>query len=132
MAYTLNPYNTLPYGQGTAFKPNDSFGIVNFATGSIVMDGTTPVAATVPLGFKPRKVRIIDITGGTTYAVVEATDMMPAGTTLVQASSGALTINTSSLITVNDPQPDTGNGRSFTLAATMLTASHTYQFEAWA
>lgn len=132
MAYTLNPYNTLPYGQGTQFKPNDSFGIVNFATGSIVMDGTTPVAATVSLGFKPRKVRIIDLTGGTTYAVVEATDMMPAGTTLVQASSGALSINTSTLITINDSQPDQGNNKSFTLSATMLTASHTYQFEAWA
>lgn len=132
MAYTLNPSLTLPYGEGTQFAPNNSFGIVNFSTGSIVMDAATLVAVTVPVGFKARKVRIIDLTAGTTFQVVEKTDMMPANTTLVQAIGGGLSINTASLITINDATSTAGDNKSFTLSTAMLTISHTYQFEAWA
>lgn len=121
MAYTLNPSEALPYGMPSQFAPNNSGGIINYSTGSIVMDASAVVAAVVPVGFTPRKLRIIDITAGT---VIETVDMFPAGTTLNTAATGALTLPTTGLITIQD--------RQFTLSAAALTASHTYVFEAWA
>ena len=125
MAYTLNPSETLPYGQGSQFAPNNSGGIVNYSSGSIVMDGTTPIAAIVPVGFTPRKIRIIDITSSAALVEYEYVDMMPANTTTKQVgTTGVTTVDTTGALTVQD--------RQFTVAAAALTASHTYIFEAWA
>jgi hypothetical protein len=132
MAFTLNPSATLPYGEGTQFIPNSSNGIVNFNTGSIVMDATSPVAVEVPCGFVPRKIRVIDITA---LAMWEKLDMLPAADTLKTTyASGAptTTLDTTGIITINDGVATQGANKSFTISAAALTASHTYVFEAWA
>lgn len=132
MSYTLNPNAALPYGEGTQFIPNDSFGVVNYSSGSIVMDGTTPVAVTVPVGFTPRKIRVVDITA---LAQFEVLDQFPAGTTLkttYAAGAPTSTLDTTGIVTINDGPDTAGTNRSFTIAASALTASHTYVFEAWA
>lgn len=129
MAYTLNPSENLPYGMPAQFAPNNSGGIVNYSSGSIVMDGSAPVAAIVPVGFTPRKVRIIDITSlnAANGGEFEYIDMFPANNalkTVYTAGAGVKTVDTSGLITVQD--------RQFTVSAAALTASHTYVFEVWA
>ncbi len=135
MAYTLNPSEALPYGQGSQFAPNTSGGIVNYSTGSIVMDATSPVAAVVPVGFTPRKIRVIDITNinAANGGEFEYVDMFPANTTLktvYTAGAGVKTVDTTGAITIGTELA--GTGRSFIVAAAALTASHTYVFEAWA
>lgn len=133
MAYTLNPSVTLPYDQGTQFVPNSSEGIVNYNSGSIVMDASATVAATVPCGFKPRKIRVLDITAlnATNGSEFEVLDQMPAGTTL-KTVSGTKSLDTTGLIEINSGSATQGDNRSFTISAAALTPSHTYVFEAWA
>lgn len=125
MAYMLNPSEALPYGMPSQFAPNNSGGIINYSTGSIVMDASAPVAAVVPVGFTPRKLRIIDITSNAALTVYEYVDMLPANNTLKSVgSTGVTTLDTTGLVTIQD--------RQFTMSAAALTASHTYVFEAWA
>lgn len=142
MAYTLNPSDTLPYSQGTQFKPNSSDGVVNYASGYIVMDASAVVAAVVPVGFTPRRVRIVDVTSAAAYATnataaeVEYLDFMAtavAGATkLTKTNAGAptTTIDATGLITIGTNAA--GTEKQFTVAAGALQASHTYVFEAMA
>jgi len=143
MAYTLNPSQTLPYGEGTQFTPNDSNGIVNYSSGYIVMDSSSVVAVVVPIGFHPRKIRIVDVTSAAAYlnnnyAEVELLDFMQtvlANSTIVTktaATTGAVdkVLDTTGLITVGTDAA--GTERTFTISASALQASHTYVFEATA
>jgi hypothetical protein len=140
MAYTLNPNVALPYGEGTQFIPNDSNGIVNYSSGYITMDGSAAVAVQVPVGFHPRKIRIVDVTSAAAYlnnataAEVEYLDFMAAvvagATILTKTTAGApaKTLDATGLITIGTDAA--GTERTFTIAATALQPSHTYVFEA--
>lgn len=134
MAYTLNPSDTLPYGEGTQFKPSDSAGIVNYAAGYVVMDSSATVPVVVPVGFHPRKIKVVNMTSLTAAngSIVELLDFMQtvtAGATLV-TKSGTVTLDTTGLLTVGTDAA--GTERTFTIAAAFLTASDTYVFEAFA
>jgi hypothetical protein len=142
MAFTLNPSVALPYSEGTQFTPNDSNGVVNYSSGYIVMDSSAAVAVQVPIGFHPRKIRLVDVTSAAAYntnataAEVEFLDFMAtavAGATLLTTNNaGTLTkkLDATGLITIGTDAA--GTERTFTISAAALQSSHTYIFEATA
>lgn len=128
-SYTLNG--------AVVSQPNDSNGVVNYASGGFTTDTGTPVAVTIPVGFKARKVRVINITSSATLTEWEYADQMPATTTVKRVgSTGVTTVDTGSAIVINDDSGNLGNGRSFTLSATLMTTTGTiagtYVWEAFA
>ena len=86
------------------------------ATGNII---------SIPVGFAPMLVRIIDVTG---VIVWQWKYGMPATNTLKQVASGALTIDTTSAIVVTPtptPQMSNSNGVcTITIAAATAVAGH--------
>jgi hypothetical protein len=138
MAYTLNPSVTLPFSEGTQFTPNDSNGVVNYASGYIVMDSSTTVAVVVPIGFHPRKIRVVNITNlnAANGGELEYLDFMNeavAGTALLTkytSGAGVKTLDTTGMISIGTDAA--GTERTFTIAASFLTLSDTYVFEATA
>jgi hypothetical protein len=84
---------------------SQSMGIVNFASGSYVGDWTTGGdgagvnAMTVYVGFTPRYVKLVNVDTGDAYEWFEG---MPATKTLLTtASTGAVTLDTHSVIVAN-------------------------------
>jgi hypothetical protein len=128
MAYTLNPSVALPYSEGTQFTPNDSNGVVNYSSGYFEMDGTTPVAVVVPIGFHPRKIRVVDMTSFVQYELLDFMQTITPNSTIKTVTGGGVTIDTTGAITVGTDAA--GTERTFTVAASILTASHNYVFEA--
>ena len=131
MAYTLNPSQTLPYGEGTQFTPNDSAGIVNYASGYIETDSGSAVAIQIPVGFHPRKIRVVNLTTLTVYELLDFMQTITANSTLkTVGSTGVTTLDTTGLITVGTEVA--GTERTFTLSATLAVASANFVFEAFA
>lgn len=130
MAYTLNPSQTLPYSEGTQFTPNNSDGVVNYTSGYIVMDGTTPVAVVVPVGFHPRKIRLVNVSAFVEYEYLDFMQTITPNATLKTVTGGGVTVDTTGAISVGTDAA--GTERTFTIAASVLAASDSYVFEAWA
>lgn len=73
-----------------------SAGRANLASGTFVSDGT---AVNVTLGFRPRWVKVINVTGP---AVFEKTAGMAAATTLTTVAAGTTAIGSGSAIVFTD------------------------------
>jgi hypothetical protein len=131
MAFTLNPSVTLPFGEGTQFTPNDSNGVVNYASGYIETDSGTAVGIVVPIGFHPRKIKVVNLTTLTIYELLDFMQTITANSTLKTiGSTGVTTLDTTGLITIGTDAA--GTERTFTLAATLAVASSNFVFEATA
>lgn len=76
-----------------------SGGVMNMASGVYTGDGSG--AITVPIGFSPREVEVIDVTDATKW---EWFDSLPATNTLKTVTAGTQTIDTGSLIVSNNAQ----------------------------
>lgn len=93
--------------------------VTNIATGSFTGDGTV---TTVSLGFKPRRVELINVTDRISQIWQEG---MAATTTLNTDAAGARTANTSSLIVPRSP--DAGDSyRGFSIAAAAAVSAKVY------
>jgi hypothetical protein len=82
-------------------------GITNFASGSFTSDNTATV---IILGFKPRWVKVVN---STDVIVMEKLAGMAAANVVNTVTGGTTTINTSSLILIN-------NDGTITLSATAV------------
>lgn len=115
-------------------QPNDSGGVLNYASGGLSTDATAAAAFVLSLGFTPRKIRVVDTTAAGAPITYEQLDQMPAANTLktVGGAAGvpALTIDTTGLITIGTQA--NGNERNVTLAAGIMAANHTFVWEAFA
>lgn len=74
-----------------------SAGIVNTISGTITSSGSA-AAATISLGFVPRKVKVIDITG---VIIWEKLADMAASNTIKTVTAGTTTVDTGSAIVIN-------------------------------
>lgn len=108
--------------QTPSVQPNNSDGVINFSSGGFATDSGTAAAFTINVGFTPRKFRIVNITDLLVYEQLD--QMAAADTLLTTGSTGAITLDTSSLVTIGD--------RTVTLAAGVMVASKTFVWEAWA
>ena len=97
---------------------SQSMGVVNFATGSFTGDGT---ATTVTLGFKPRRVHLINMTDRIEQVWQEG---MAATNTLNRDAAGAGTLNTGTLISVPTE-------KTFLIAAAAAVNAKAYVWSAW-
>lgn len=105
----------------TSSTQTNSNGVINCAFGKIVTSSATAAAATITLGFAPRKVRIINHTD---RIVDEWLEGMASAESLHTVAAGAQTLETTNGIAVS--------GNTFTLTATTLVASKTFYWEAYA
>lgn len=105
----------------TTNTQTNSNGVVNYAVGKIVTDGGAAAAATITLGFTPRKVKFVNLTDRITDEWFEG---MASASSLHTVAAGTMTLETTNGIAVSGP--------SFTLTATTLVASKTYYWEATA
>jgi len=115
--------------QTPSVAPNNSAGIVNYSSGGFSTDAGTAVAFSLSIGFKPRKFRLINLTGGGNGPIeYEWLDQMAAANSLTKTPGATNTFtvaqNTSSLITVTDG--------GVTLAAGVMAASSAFVWEAFA
>lgn len=111
-------------------QPNDSNGVINYASGGFSTDTGTAAALTIAVGFTPRKVKLFDLTALIEYDVY---DQMAANNCLVSAAT-TVTLDTTGKLVVNSDTNNGANGRSFTIAATVFTTGTAKNFvwEAWA
>jgi hypothetical protein len=116
----------------TSPQPNDSNGIVNYSSGGFTTDASTAAALTIAVGFVPRKVRVLQLTGSLAGTEYELMDQMAATQTLKTILAGTRTIDPNSAIVINNDSGNNSNGRSFTLSATVMQVSSTFVWEAWA
>lgn len=115
----------------TSPQPNDSNGIVNYSSGGITTDASAAAALTIAVGFVPRRVRVVQLTGTGAPIEWEYMDQMAAGQTL-KSISNLMSVDTASAIVVNGDSGNSSAGRSFTLSATVMAVSSTFVWEAWA
>ena len=98
-------------------------GVSNLSCGSFTGAGE---AVDVTLGFKPRRVHLINITDGIEHLWQEG---MPAATVLQRIANGTASGATGSLI-VPKGGPD-GAFRGFTVAAGAAISAKEYVYSAW-
>jgi hypothetical protein len=103
----------------TSSTQTNSTGVVNMAFGKIVTDAAAAAAATLTLGFSPRKFRIINHTD---RIVDEWLEGMASASSLHTVATGVLTLETTNGVAVS--------GQSVTLTAVTLVASKTFYWEA--
>lgn len=101
---------------------SQAMGIVNLATGSFTGAGED---VEVTLGFKPRRVHLINMTDRIQHIWQEG---MSATQTLNIAADGTATLNTSSHITDHDGADEF---RGFTVAAGAAVNAKAYVWSAW-
>lgn len=116
----------------TTPQPNDSNGVVNYSSGGITTDSSTAAALTISVGFVPRRVRVLQLTGTGAGTEFELLDQMAATQALKTILAGTRTIDTTSAIVINTDTNNGANGRSFTLSAGVMVVSSTFVWEAWA
>ncbi len=93
--------------------------LVNFATGSHFDDAVTPAALVVTCGFKPRYIRVVNLTDRVQY---EWFDGMADANALKQVAAGTGTFETSATLTPGE--------RGFTLAAAAVLQNKQYFWQA--
>lgn len=116
-------------------QPNNSDGVTNYSSGGFSTDAGTAAAYTLTLGFTPRKIRVINLTGsGNGPIEYEVLDQMTAGHTITKTPGATNTFtvaeNTASLITIGTVAA--GTERTVTLSATVMATSSSFVWEAFA
>lgn len=99
----------------TATSQNAS--VSNFATGTFTGDGT---AIEVLCGFKPRHIRVVNVTDVETWDKYEG---MPAANSIKTVTAGATTVDTGSAVVITE------NG--FTLLAAEFGSADVVYWAAW-
>lgn len=99
----------------------NSESVVNIATFKLTSDAGAAAAYILPLGFVPRRVKIVNITD---VLLDEWMDGMAANTALHTVGSTGVTTATTG-ITVNQPAND-GSGLSVTFSAGIMLANKTF------
>lgn len=105
----------------TSSTQTNTNGVANYAVGKIVTDAAAAAAATITLGFTPRRVKFVNLTDRITDEWYEG---MASASSLHQVAAGTMTLETTNGIAVS--------GNTFTLTATTLVASKTFYWEAMA
>lgn len=106
---------------------SNSESIVNVATLQISTDAGAPAATSFGLGFSPRVVRLIDLTG---LVKDEWFEGMVQGSSLHTASNGALTNPQAGGITVTNLDGSSLSGGSVSVPAALLPVSSLLVLEA--
>lgn len=110
----------------TIVSQSNSESIINYAQVRLTTDAAAAAAFTLPLGFLPRKVRIVNLTDRIQQEWFEG---MAALSSLDTAAVGTVTLNTTTGITVN-PTANDGSGNSVTFSSATMVASKVYAVEA--
>ena len=111
----------------TIVSQSNAESVVNHALIRATTDGGTATAETFALGFVPRKVKVVNLTG---LIIDEWFEGMAAASSVhTVGSTGVTTLETVHGITVN-PAKNDGTGASITLDATTMAASSTFAIEA--
>jgi len=103
----------------TSSTQTNSNGVLNHAIGKIVTDAASAAAATITLGFTPRRVLFINLTDRITDEWFEG---MASASSLHTVAAGTLTLETTNGVAVS--------GNTFTLTAVTMVASKTFYWEA--
>lgn len=111
----------------TIVSQSNADSIVNHAFIRATTDGGTATAQTFNIGFVPRKVKVVNLTGLILDEWFEG--MAAASSVHTVGSTGVTTLETVNGITVN-PINNNGTGASITLDATTMAASSTFAIEA--
>lgn len=107
----------------TIVSQANSESVINLVTGKLTTDSASAAAFTLPVGFTPRHVKLVNITD---VLVDEWHDGMAANTALhLVGSTGVMTSTTG--ITVNAPAND-GTGNSVTFGSALMVASKTFHY----
>lgn len=103
--------------------------VCNLAQGRVITDAATATAQTFTVGFVPRFVEFVDLTAGTRYEWYEG---MANDSAMKTVTAGTYALITSAGVTVNPEQTAGGAtpGKSFTIPAAVMIASHTFQWRA--
>lgn len=117
---------------------NNADSIANYASGLITGDGGTPVAFTLPLGFKPRYAFLLCIASSVANNVgrqVEWFDGMADSNALVttlasgSGSAASKAISTTLGPVVSGTTPNNGEPRAITWPAGVFDASASYVYQ---
>ncbi len=100
-----------------AAAATQNMSVSNFATGTFTGDGT---AIEVLCGFKPRYIRVVNVTD---VEIWEKHEAMTAAQAVKTVTAGATTIDTGSAIVIGD--------RGFTLLAAEFGTSDVVHWAAW-
>jgi hypothetical protein len=106
----------------TTNNMSDSAGIVNLATGQLASDAGAAAALTINVGFTPRRIRVIQLSGTGVPNTYEWLEGMPNSTCLLSVAAGTQSISTTLGPVVTD--------RTFALPAGVLTANGSWAWEA--
>lgn len=111
----------------TIVSQSNSESVVNHALIRATTDAGTATAETFALGFVPRRVKVVNLTG---LIIDEWFEGMAAASSVhTVGSTGVVTLETTHGVTVN-PQGNALGGASITLDATTMAASSTFAIEA--
>lgn len=110
----------------TTNTQENSMSVVNHASGYVVTDAGAAADTTFQLGFMPRIVRFVNLTGRIT---LEWANGMAANSALRTIATGVRTLDVSSGITVNS-SPSTGVSNSFKILLADIPASSAFYWEA--
>jgi hypothetical protein len=109
----------------TIASQTNSDSVVNFALIAASTDAGTPTAQSFNLGFVPRWVRVIDVTG----LIIEEWFMGMAANDSLHNAAGVITLGTTGAITISTTDPTKG---MVTLSAALMLASSSFLLMAMA